>query len=62
MATMYADVTKEVPWLHHCMQKMHTDWINLVLSICYIVPEGVEYIRKQGGVYEIYYNHPKQPK
>ena len=27
----------------------------LVLSICYIVPEGVEYIRKQGGVYEIYY-------
>ena len=34
---------------------MYTDWINLVLSICYIVPEGVEYIRKQGGVYEIYY-------
>jgi len=34
---------------------MNSDWIMLVLSICYIVPEGMEYIRKQGGVYEIYY-------
>ena len=31
---------------------MLSDWINLVLSI---VPEGVGYINKQGGVYEIYY-------
>ena len=34
---------------------MHTDWINLVLTIRYIVPESMEYVRKQGGVYEIYY-------
>ena len=34
---------------------MHTDWINLVLNICYIVPESVECIGKQVGVYEIYF-------
>ena len=34
-----------------CEKCIYTDWI---LSICYIVPEGMEYIRQQGGVYEIY--------
>ena len=48
MATVYAHTTKYAPSLHHCI---YTDWI---LSICYIVPEGMEYIRQQGGVYEIY--------
>ena len=29
--------------------------VYIVSNLLCIVPEGVEYIRKQGGVYEIYY-------
>ena len=54
MATMYTHVKiiKLMLSLHHCMLIIRTHWS---LSICYIVPEDVEYIRKQDGVYEIYY-------
>ena len=37
-----------------CMRTMKSNWINQVLNICFIVPEGMQYIRKQDGVYEIY--------
>ena len=55
MATMHAHTIKLNALVTSLHVKMHTDWIDLVLSKCYIVPEGMEYIRKQGGVYEIYY-------
>ena len=55
-ATMHAHMTKLntlITSLH--VKNMHTDWINLVLSICYIVPECMEYIENKVVIYQLFF-------